>query len=251
MQWLATSRPAYRSDFTNRSIPRWSSKTCSSVGTLMKVYGANDLGSTPGAISHSCQPLSCSAAARQNEAKGSGRGNMSLPHSRAKKPERMAWSVCRITNIGSFVCWTIMNAGRRPAKPRGTPLSSTRLGDSSITISWGYGQKAAIPSMIHFGGAGVAELADAVALGATGRKSLEVQILSPAPKSSRGGFALSKTEVLFSSSFFFPLCAPNLFCEPARGSPDRLIDFVLYFSPTAFGNSGIFAYRTRSAKSGR
>src|SRR6266436_1461563 len=33
-----------------------------------------------------------------------------------------------------------------------------------------------------FAGAGVAELADAVALGATGRKSLEVQILSPAPK---------------------------------------------------------------------
>jgi hypothetical protein len=64
---------------------------------------------------------------------------------------------------------------------------------------------------------------------------LEVQILSPAPKSSRGGFALSKTELLFSSSFFFPLCAPNLFCEPVRGSPDRLIDFVLYFSPTVFG----------------
>jgi hypothetical protein len=35
--------------------------------------------------------------------------------------------------------------------------------------------------MISVAGAGVAELADAVALGATGRKSLEVQILSPAP----------------------------------------------------------------------
>jgi hypothetical protein len=44
-----------------------------------------------------------------------------------------------------------------------------------------YGQKAGRRSMIHLAGAGVAELADAVALGATGRKSLEVQILSPAP----------------------------------------------------------------------
>jgi hypothetical protein len=44
-----------------------------------------------------------------------------------------------------------------------------------------YGQKGAIPSIIYFACAGVAELADAVALGATGRKSLEVQILSPAP----------------------------------------------------------------------
>src|SRR5260370_16156929 len=99
----------------------------------MKVYGANDLGSTPGAISHSCQPLSCSAAARQNDANGSGRGNASFPHSRAKKPERMAWSVCRITNIGSLVCWIIINGGRRPTKPRGSPLSTTRRGDSSTT----------------------------------------------------------------------------------------------------------------------
>jgi hypothetical protein len=47
----------------------------------------------------------------------------------------------------------------------------------------GYGQKAGRPSIIclYLAGAGVAELADAVALGATGRKSLEVQILSPAP----------------------------------------------------------------------
>src|SRR5258708_24156965 len=26
----------------------------------------------------------------------------------------MAWSVCRITNIGSLVCWIIINSGRRP-----------------------------------------------------------------------------------------------------------------------------------------
>ena len=47
----------------------------------------------------------------------------------------------------------------------------------------GYGQKAGRPSIIclYSADAGVAELADAVALGATGRKSLEVQILSPAP----------------------------------------------------------------------
>jgi hypothetical protein len=45
-----------------------------------------------------------------------------------------------------------------------------------------YGQEAGRPSIIYLASAGVAELADAVALGATGRKSLEVQILSPAPK---------------------------------------------------------------------
>ena len=44
-----------------------------------------------------------------------------------------------------------------------------------------YGQEAGRPSIIYLASAGVAELADAVALGATGRKSLEVQILSPAP----------------------------------------------------------------------
>jgi hypothetical protein len=43
------------------------------------------------------------------------------------------------------------------------------------------GQKAWNPRIIENVRAGVAELADAVALGATGRKSLEVQILSPAP----------------------------------------------------------------------
>ena len=75
----------------------------------------------------------------------------------------------------------IMNSGRRPTKPRGALLSSSLLGDSSTTNAHGYGQKAAVPSIIYFAGAGVAELADAVALGATGRKSLEVQILSPAP----------------------------------------------------------------------
>src|SRR6266478_643312 len=149
----------------------------------MKVYGANDLGSTPGAISHSCQPLSCSAAARQNDANGSGRGNASFPHSRAKKPERMAWSVCRITNIGSLVCWIIINGGRRPTKPRGTPLSTTRRGDSSTTAGAAMAKKPPFQVSLCFAGAGVAELADAVALGATGRKSLEVQILSPAPKS--------------------------------------------------------------------
>src|SRR5258708_28173886 len=107
----------------------------------MKVYGANDLGSTPGAISHSCQPLSCSAAARQNDANGSGRGNASFPHSRAKKPERMAWSVCRITNIGSLVCWIIINGGRRPTKPRGAPLSTTRREDSSTTAGTAMAKK--------------------------------------------------------------------------------------------------------------
>jgi hypothetical protein len=43
------------------------------------------------------------------------------------------------------------------------------------------GQEDGNPRIIQNAGAGVAELADAVALGATGRKSLEVQILSPAP----------------------------------------------------------------------
>jgi hypothetical protein len=74
-----------------------------------------------------------------------------------------------------------MNPVRGFAQSQRAPLSSTWQGDSSITSLYRYGQKPAIPSIIYFAGAGVAELADAVALGATGRKSLEVQILSPAP----------------------------------------------------------------------
>src|ERR1700756_2882731 len=98
----------------------------------------------------------------------------------------------------------IMNPVRHLTKARGTLLSSTWEGawkrDSGTTSPRGYGQKAGIPSIITFAGAGVAELADAVALGATGRKSLEVQILSPAP--NQAIFSFSRHSALLARGVF-------------------------------------------------
>src|SRR5215831_18872 len=82
---------------------------CSLVGMVMKVCGVKLLWSTPGCNSHSCQPLSCSATARQKDAEGSGRLKISLPYSRAKNPAKKAWSVWRIVTMGSLCCWRIMN----------------------------------------------------------------------------------------------------------------------------------------------
>src|SRR5215472_10907719 len=82
---------------------------CSLVGMVMKVCGVKLLWSTPGCNSHSCQPLSCSATARQRDAEGSGRLKISLPYSRAKNPAKKAWSVWRIATMRSLCCWRIMN----------------------------------------------------------------------------------------------------------------------------------------------
>src|SRR5229473_4529450 len=75
-----------------------------------------------------------------------------------------------------------MKLVHRPETPRGAPLCSSPGRVSSTTAGPGMAKYRADQVSLYLSSAGVAELADAVALGATGRKSLEVQILSPAPK---------------------------------------------------------------------
>src|SRR6516164_6455227 len=99
---------------------------CSLVGMVMKVCGVKLLWSTPGCNSHSCQPLSCSATARQKDAEGSGRLKNSLPYSRAKNPARNAWSVWRMATMGSFCCCKIM----------GCPLSGGLGSCETLSPSW-------------------------------------------------------------------------------------------------------------------
>lgn len=83
----------------------------------------------------------------------------------------------------------------------------------------GYGQEAARPSIIYLSSAGVAELADAVALGATGRKSLEVQILSPAPNPPLEDLRRAQPKVSALPLFTFPLNSPGEFQCLLRGRP--------------------------------
>src|SRR5260221_4334068 len=75
-----------------------------------------------------------------------------------------------------------MKLVRRPETPQGATLCASPGRVSSTTAGPGMAKYRADQVSLYLSSAGVAELADAVALGATGRKSLEVQILSPAPK---------------------------------------------------------------------
>lgn len=70
--------------------------------------------------------------------------------------------------------------------------------------------------------AGVAELADALDSGSSGRKAVQVQVLSPAPFFLPGGFSVSCEE--FAGLFLFASCGGKVFVR-ISGYPGKYVYF--------------------------